>query len=107
MHSIQWHTLKIQINQHLEYHKLEFGLQRYLKFTSLRLTSSQTTYKSQYTPMTYITVTVSPTIYSKIFLQSITLFTPDPAEYRTTISFKLNNQTPTTIKTSKNSWNYF
>ena len=35
MHSIQWNTFKIQINQHLEYHKLEFGLQCYLKFTSL------------------------------------------------------------------------
>ena len=61
-----------------------------------------------------ITITVShtinhlsPTIYSKIFLQSIILFTPDPAEYGTTLSFKLNNQTPTTTKTPKNSWNYF
>ena len=57
-----------------------------------------------------ITVTVShtnhhlrPTIYSRIFLQSITLFTPDPAEYGTTLSFKLNNLTPTTMKTPKNS----
>ena len=57
-----------------------------------------------------ITVTVShtnhhlsPTIYSRIFLQSITLFTPEPAEYGTTLSFKLNNQTPATIKTPKNS----
>ena len=61
-----------------------------------------------------ITVTVShtnhhlsPTIYSRIILQSITLFTPDPAEYGTILSFKLNNQTPTTIKTPTNSWNYF
>ena len=61
-----------------------------------------------------ITVTVShtnhhlsPTIYSRILLQSITLFTPDPAKYGTTLTFKLNNQTPTTIKTPKNSWNYF
>ena len=44
---------------------------------------------------------LSPTIYSRIFLQSITLFTPDPAEYGTTLSFKLNNQTPTTTKHPK------
>ena len=50
---------------------------------------------------------LSPIFYSRIFLQSITLFTPDLAEYGTTLSFKLNNQTPTTIKTPKNSWNYF
>ena len=60
-----------------------------------------------------ITVTVShtnhhlsPTIYS-IFLRSIILFIPDQAEYGTILSLKLNNQTLTTIKTPKNSWNYF
>ena len=46
---------------------------------------------------------LSPTIYTKIFLQNISLFISDPA----TLSFKLNNQTPTKIKTPKNSWNYF
>ena len=44
---------------------------------------------------------LSPTIYSRIFLQSSTLFTPDPAEYGTTVSFKLSNQTPTSTKYPK------
>ena len=56
MHSIQWHTLKIQIDQHVEYHKVEFGLQHHLKFRSLRLPYHQTTYKFQHMPMTELLI---------------------------------------------------
>ena len=44
---------------------------------------------------------LSPTTHSTIFLQSITLFTTDPAEYGTILSFNLNNQTLLTTKHSK------
>ena len=106
MHSIQWHTLKIQIKQYLEYHKLEFGLQHYLKFTSLRLPlpkrHTNSTYANDITiAASHTNHHLSPTTHSTMFLQIIILFTPDPAEYGTTLLFNINNQTPPTTKHPK------
>ena len=85
-------TLKIQFNQHLEYHKVEFGLQHYLKFTSLRLPSLQQTYKSRHKPMTYYSISHQSLFEAQLLIQQylykvIHFFTPDPAEYGTTNNY--------------------
>ena len=39
MHSIQWHTLKAHMNQHLGHYKVKFCLKHYSKFIFLRFIS--------------------------------------------------------------------
>ena len=113
MHSMQWHFLKIQINQHLEYHKVKFRLQQYLKFTFLRLPSSQrrTNLNIRADDITITAPHINHHLRFnnsfKNILQSITLSTPDPDEYGTTLSLKLNNQILPTTKQPKTLGNTF
>ena len=82
----------------------QFQLQHYLKFTSILLPKDIqiSTYANDITiTASYHQHHLSSITHSTIFLQTITLFAPDPAEYGTTLSFNLNNQTPLTKKHPK------
>ena len=112
MHLIQRHTLKNLNKSTLEHHKVELYLQHYTSDIPLPPKDIQTT-----TYVDDITITVSHTKHCKAqqliqpYLHKIyewvtnnnlhinthktttTIFTPDPAEYSTTLSLELNNQT--------------
>ena len=102
----------------LEYYKVESYLQHYLTFTSLTFYIPQKNVQITYADD--ITITASHTkqliqpylhkIYECATTNNLhintdktttTLFTPDPAEYSTTLSLKLNNQTLPSTKHSK------
>ena len=89
MHSIQWHTLKIQINI---WSTISWNLvSLFPKDIQISTYANDITIRASHTNHH-----LSPITHSTIFSQSLTLFTPDPAEYGTTLSFNLNNQTPPT-----------
>ena len=123
MHSMQWDTLKTQTNQHWSTTRWSSVSNIIHIYTSdiplLQKDIQITTYTDK------ITITVFHTKHRKAqqliqpYLHKIyecattnnlhiktdktttTLFTPDPAEYSTTLSLKLNNQTLPTTKQPK------
>ena len=106
MHSIQWHFLKTQANQHLEYHKVEFCLQ------PLDIPFSQKMYKSQYMLILWQSQhfttnsagsnnsfnhmyewAINNNLHINTAKTITTFFITDRGENGTTLSLKLNNET--------------
>ena len=123
MHSIHWHTVKTETNQHwsttrwssvsniIQHLTFDIPLpskdiQITIYADNITITASHTKHcKSQQLIQPYLHQihewATTNNLYISTDKTTNTLFTPDPAEYSTTLSLKLNNQTLPTTKHMK------